>query len=171
VQSAGNSGPSCESINTPAAIYDASFTVGATAQNGSIANFSSRGPVVEDGNNRIKPDITAPGISIYSSIRNREYGDLSGTSMAAPHVAGMAALLISADPDLRGHPDEIEEAILSRAIPKAAQESCGQLPGSLIPNNTYGHGVISFSRYQHYTPLIFSPLNSQQPDSAGFLND
>ncbi len=163
VQSAGNSGPSCESIDTPAAIYDASFTVGATDSSGSIASFSSRGPVVVDESYRLKPDISAPGVNILSSVRNGNYDELSGTSMAAPHVAGMAALLISADPCLRGRPDKIEEAIILLAIQRAAQESCGQIPGSSIPNNTFGHGIINVDGintlecYQNFTPLITTP--------------
>ena len=53
--SAGNSGRSCSTISEPAAIYDKSFTVGATNSNDAIADFSSRGPVSVDGSNRSKP--------------------------------------------------------------------------------------------------------------------
>ena len=73
---AGNSGSSCGSINTPAAIYDASFTVGATDSANNIAGFSSRGPVNSFSAapmfvNRahwMKPDISAPGAGIRSSV-------------------------------------------------------------------------------------------------------
>ena len=68
VVSAGNSGPSCYSVQDPPAIYDASYTVGATNSSDGIAGFSSRGPVTVDGSNRLKPDISAPGVSIRSSI-------------------------------------------------------------------------------------------------------
>jgi subtilisin family serine protease len=101
VNSAGNGGSACSSINTPAAIYDASFTVGATDSNDVIAAMSSRGPVTVDGSNRRKPDASAPGVNIRSSVRGGGYqSGWSGTSMAAPHVAGLVALLISADPSL-----------------------------------------------------------------------
>ena len=63
--------PGCSSVNTPAAIYDASFSVGATTSSDAISGFSSRGPVTVDGSNRMKPDISAPGDGIRSS-RSRE---------------------------------------------------------------------------------------------------
>ena len=66
--SAGNDGSACSTVNTPAAIYDAVFSVGATSDHSdAIAGFSSRGPVTVDGSNRMKPDISAPGSNIRSS--------------------------------------------------------------------------------------------------------
>ena len=114
--SAGNSGSACSTINAPAAIYAESFTVGATDSTDTIASFSSRGPVSVDGSNRSKPDITAPGVSIRSSVPGGGYASMSGTSMAAPHVAGLVALLISAQPALRGQVSEIESIIEQTAL-------------------------------------------------------
>ena len=142
VHSAGNSGSSCGSVNTPAGIYQASFTVGATDSSDNIAGFSSRGPVTVDSSNRLKPDISAPGVSILSSTRGGGYGTSSGTSMAAPHVAGQVALLISANPDLRGQVARIEDIIRESATPRTTSQDCGDVPGSQTPNNTYGWGRI-----------------------------
>jgi subtilisin family serine protease len=142
VHSAGNSGSSCSSINTPAAIYDASFTVAATTSNDTIASFSSRGPVTVDGSNRFKPDIAAPGQSIRSTTRYDNYGSMSGTSMAAPHVAGLVALILDADPTLIGQVDAIEQLIRDTAVPKTTTDGCGGDSSTAVPNHTYGYGRI-----------------------------
>ena len=87
VNSAGNGGNSCASVAEPAAIYEESFSVGATDSSDTITYFSSRGPVTVDESNRLKPNITAPGSSIRSSYPGNpedRYVYLSGTSMAAP---------------------------------------------------------------------------------------
>lgn len=133
VASAGNDGPSASSIRYPPAIYASSFSVGATDINDTIAGFSSRGPVTVDGSGRIKPDISAPGVSIRSSVPGSTYaGGWQGTSMAGPHVAGLVALLISAHPELRGQVDAIERIIEQTAVPL----------GGAVPNNNYGWGRI-----------------------------
>ena len=125
VVSAGNSGSSgCESINTPAAIYDASFTIGSTDQADTLSSFSSRGPVTIDGSFRAKPDVVAPGRGVLSSIRGDQYGNLSGTSMAGPHVAGVVALMISANPKLSGQVDLIEEIIRKTSVRKETEGHC-----------------------------------------------
>ncbi|MCP4361816.1 MAG: S8 family serine peptidase [Chloroflexi bacterium] len=140
VHSAGNSGPGCNSVNEPATIYDASFSVGATSLDDSIAGFSSRGPSSFDG--RLKPDISAPGLAIRSTKRDDDYTVLSGTSMAAPHVAGLVALLISADPTLAGNVDLIELIIQNSAVPQTTTEGCGGDSVTDVPNHTFGYGRV-----------------------------
>ncbi len=145
VHSAGNSGSACGSVSAPSSIYAASFTVGATDSNDKIASFSSRGPVTVDGSNRLKPEVSAPGVGIRSSTYNGAYGGMSGTSMAAPHVAGLAALLLSAYPELKGQPVRLQTLIERSALPLATTESCGGTTGQ-VPNNTYGWGRIDALR-------------------------
>jgi uncharacterized repeat protein (TIGR01451 family) len=149
VASAGNlevGSPQCSSILNPIAIYPSSFTVGATDSSDVIAGFSLWGPVT-DG--LLKPDISAPGVSVYSSIPgSTEYGYKSGTSMAAPHVAGLAALLISAEPGLHGKVDLLENIIEQSALPLTTTQTCGNTNG-IIPNNIYGWGRIdALAAYQ-----------------------
>ena len=142
VVSAGNEGSGCSTITSPA-IYDASFSVGATDSGDNIASFSSRGPVTVDGSNRLKPDVSAPGVNIRSSVPVNSYASgWSGTSMAGPHVVGLVALLLSAHPELRGHVDTIEHIIESSAVPRTDSQSCGDIPGTDVPNNTYGWGRV-----------------------------
>jgi len=142
VVSAGNEGSGCSTITSPA-IYDASFSVGATDSGDNIASFSSRGPVTVDGSNRLKPDVSAPGVNIRSSVPVNSYaGGWSGTSMAGPHVVGLVALLLSAHPELRGQVDTIEHIIESSAVPRTDSQSCGDIPGTDVPNNTYGWGRV-----------------------------
>ena len=142
VASAGNSGSSCSTVADPPGIYEASFTVGATDSADTIASFSSRGPVTVDGSNRLKPDISAPGVNIRSAVRNNAYGSMSGTSMAAPHVAGAVALLWSGVPDLIGNIDDTESLLKGNANTSLPynDQTCGGIPGTQLPNNTYGAG-------------------------------
>ncbi len=140
VNSAGNSGSGCNSINTAAAIFSGTFAVGATQPNDTIAGFSSRGTVSIDGSNRLKPNVSAPGVSVRSAVRNGGYRSFSGTSMAGPHVAGVVALVISANPDLAGQVEVIESIIEATAKPMQTEQSCDGVSGLDIPNTTYGHG-------------------------------
>ncbi len=143
VQSAGNRGVyGCGTVDAPAGTYDASFTVGATDSGDVIAGFSSRGPSVIDDVELLKPDISAPGANILSSVPGNGFSPMSGTSMAAPHVAGLVALLISAQPALAGQVDQIEQILEENAVPRTTSQTCGGIPGSQVPNNTYGWGRI-----------------------------
>ncbi len=137
VAAAGNSGPDCSTVSDPPAIHSSCYTVGAlTTGTSDIAMFSSRGPVAVDGSGRAKPDIVAPGTTVRSAIPGGGYGLKSGTSMAAPHVAGAVALLWSARPHLRGRIDGTIALLNGAAvpIPSSACSSSG------VPNNTFGYG-------------------------------
>jgi subtilisin family serine protease len=140
VASAGNEGPRCESVSDPIAIYDAAFSVGAIDRAGNIAEFSSRGPVAVDGSERIKPDIMAPGVRVLSSLPGGTYGENDGTSMAGPHVAGVVALMWSAQPKLIGNIDRTEQLIEETARPyEGAPEGCFD---AHVPSTATGYGVI-----------------------------
>jgi subtilisin family serine protease len=159
VHSAGNQGPNCSTVSEPAGTYAESFSVGATDANDNIVSFSSRGPVNVDSSNRLKPNITAPGYNIRSSKPGDVYGTSSGTSMAAPHVAGLVALLLSANPKLIGQVDQIEDLIESTAMPRTSTQTCGEVQGSEIPNNTYGYGrVDAWDALNATLDIFFYPL-------------
>ncbi|MFZ1682556.1 MAG: S8 family serine peptidase, partial [Candidatus Zixiibacteriota bacterium] len=99
---AGNEGRSGSStIRNPANRASTplnSFCVGAIGLDGKIADFSSRGPSSCDAT-QIKPEVVAPGLSIRSSTKGGGYAYMSGTSMAAPYIAGMVALCRQYNPD------------------------------------------------------------------------
>ncbi len=144
VVSNGNSGSrGCASTFGPPAYFEESFSVGATADNDSITGFSSRGPVLIDGSGRLKPNVVAPGAAVRSCVRNGGYAHFWGTSMAGPHVAGLAALILSARPDLAGEVELIENIIEQTAVPKFGWEDCADSSGLAYPNNTYGYGRVN----------------------------
>lgn len=117
VVAAGNSGPAPGSIGVPAGARRA-LAVGAVDRQGGVYNLSSRGPTV-DG--RSKPDLAAPGTGIISCcsahspdpVIDRHYTAATGTSMAAPHVAGAAALILEANPNMPVN--ELAGALLNTA--------------------------------------------------------
>lgn len=110
VFSGGNSGSNPSTIGSPGDNPEA-IAVGAVDIVDNIANFSSRGPTCSAFGTKIKPDIAAPGVSVRSSIPENSYMNLNGTSMAAPHVTGLVALILQANPNLTVN--EIQNIITS----------------------------------------------------------
>lgn len=164
VIAAGNSGSACSTVVDPPSFYDASYTIGAfSSSTGTIASFSSRGPVTADGSNRRKPDITAPGVSVRSAVRGGGYSSFSGTSMATPHVAGAIALLWSARPELR-HQIADTENIINDAAVDVSSTSCSS---SGVPNNTYGFGRLDIKRAVDVAAASISPGSASFGASGG----
>ena len=114
------------------------ITVGAVDFNNQVTYFSSEGP---SDTSLMKPEIVAPGLNIYSTVSSPSYyGEDSGTSMSAPHVAGVAALILDAvgknsDGEWNFSPDDIKSAIV-----RGAQRNVGGI--SNTPNNEYGAGLV-----------------------------
>lgn len=144
VVSAGNEGPGCGTMDDqPASHGLKTLSVGAYDHRWNrIASFSSRGPTGFDG--QFGPNVVAPGVSIRSAVTNSGYaGGWSGTSMAGPHVAGLAALLWSANPSLIGKIDETIDIIQSTATPQKSNQTCGVVTGDEVPNAVFGYGLIN----------------------------
>lgn len=141
VAGAGNDGPACSTVNSPLPVYEEVFAVGAIDWNGGLAVFSSLGPVTSDGSQRIKPDLVAPGVDILSTLPGSTYGAFSGTSMASPHVAGVVALLWSANPALIGDIETTWQILVDTAQPYS-----GTLPAcsgaDQLPSTAVGYGVL-----------------------------
>jgi len=126
VFSNGNSGPGEGTVGSPASLPEA-FAVGATDEYDEVAAFSSRGPSPWG---EVRPHVAAPGVYVRSSLPGGIYGTMKGTSMAAPHVSGLAALLRSVSPTLSITCTVF--LITSTAVPL----------GAPIPNNDSGWGRI-----------------------------
>jgi len=126
VFSNGNNGPAKNTVGSPASLPEA-FAVGATDYDDEVANFSSRGPSPWG---EIRPHVAAPGVGVRSSLPGGAYGSKQGTSMAAPHVSGIAALLRSVSPTLSI--TRTAFIITSTAVPL----------GDPIPNNDAGWGRV-----------------------------
>ncbi|HEU4421905.1 MAG TPA: S8 family serine peptidase, partial [Pilimelia sp.] len=125
VAAAGNTGPYCGSIDDPPAPHPDVLTVGAVDRRRSVTIFSSRGPAAGGA---AKPDVVAPGAAVLSALPGGGYGELDGTSMATPHVAGVVALMWSANPALVGDVARTAQLLRTTAGPAvvpASTDTCG----------------------------------------------
>ncbi len=153
----------CGSAGNPGN-YAASFAVGATDPDDFIASFSSRGPTSD---NRLKPDLSAPGVNVVSADSKGGTIEHSGTSMATPHVAGAVALLWSANPLLIGDIVTTRNILTRTTIPRPSSE-CGSAG---VPNNTYGWGRLDAYRAVQAArvevPWLAAPASLFLPANAG----
>lgn len=139
VAAAGNT--SSEQYHYPAA-HEHVIAVAATSSADVLASFSTRGDFV---------DVAAPGVSIYSTYRSGGYAFMSGTSMASPHVAGLAALILSRNPTLT--PDEVRTLI---------EKNADDL-GPYGWDNAFGHGRINARKALMVTPPHVGPMPTPEP--------
>ncbi len=156
VFSNGNSGPNYGTANTPGN-YPTVIGVGATDISDVIANFSSRGPAPDESPwndpqywyrpdwNLIKPDISAPGVYVRSSVPGGGYQAWSGTSMACPHVTGAVAILLQKNPNLT--PNDLYTILVNSA---RQVEPC--------PNFDYGWGILNIYKALLNTPTPDEPF-------------
>ena len=145
VISAGNSGPNCGTVAETPSSFESALTVGATNIDDNIGSFSSRGPKIFGTwkTAYIKPNVSAPGVDIRSSVPGNQFvSGWSGTSMAGPHVVGMVALMIAANPKLAGKVEIIEDIIEATAVKLVSADTCGGLKPNVTPNFTFGYGRI-----------------------------
>ena len=173
--SAGNTGSNCSTVSNALGIYDASFSAGAIDVNNSLTSFSSRGPSTYYDPNLLKPNISAPGSNVRSITRTSDtaYSNLSGTSMASPHVAGVVALLWSAQPALVRDIAATKALLQNTANPgvTVADQTCGGTPSTQIPNNIFGYGrVDALAAFIATVPV--APVGGvvANPDGQGLRN-
>jgi subtilisin len=123
VAAAGNSGSGADKVDYPAK-FDSVIAVAATDSSDARASFSSTGPAVE---------LAAPGVNILSTYKGGQYAYASGTSMASPHVAGVAALVFNC-------------GISTNAQVRARMQQTAQDLGAAGRDNLYGYGLVRADR-------------------------
>ena len=144
VFAAGNTnGFQCQTVMCPGCLANEALSVGALVGSSTLWGASGKGP---GRNHAIKPDYVAPGVAIRSALSTGDthYTRLTGTSMAAPHLAGAVALLLSIGPE-----KNVSKTLwsLSRHTyqhlrkPFLVKSNCDHIPYSQYPNNIYGHGL------------------------------
>ncbi len=147
VSSAGNEGNTSWRYITAPADGDSVIAVGAVNSDSVLAGFSSVGPTF-DG--RIKPDVVAMGVNSVHATLSGSYSRGSGTSFSAPIVSGVAALILSAHPELT--PMQVRQALIQTA------------DRVRNPDNMYGFGLVdAFKAVNYYGPVI------EIPDTTNFV--
>jgi len=139
----GNSGNVCGNVGNPAERFG--IGVGSTTSSDRLSSFSSLGQTIDE---RIKPDISAPGSDIRSAWHTADdaYNSISGTSMACPHAAGAAAMLYALKSDLK--PRAADQFLKEGADTNLtySYKSCGGIRDDVFPNNHFGWGRVNAQR-------------------------
>ncbi len=131
VAAAGNAGNNVgtgDSMDYPAK-YDSVVSVGATDKDDNRASFSSTGPRLE---------LSAPGVKILSTLNGNKYGELSGTSMAAPHVTGVAALIMSSESGITNSRVRLRMQVTAKNMTKITR--------GFMTKDWYGYGLVDAVR-------------------------
>lgn len=150
--SIGNNGYECRTTISPGD-YSTVIGVGATDIGDQLATFSSKGP---GAFRQLKPDVVAPGQDIRSAYNASDdsYASLSGTSMAAPHVTGIFALMLHQDPDASRR--ELKEALsfstVQDLLAPPGPDTCGGREYDRYPNAIYGNGRVDAYAAVHSLP-------------------
>jgi len=151
----GNAGPNPGTVGSPASAPEA-FGIGSTTEADGISSFSSRGP--SPITNEIKPEVSAPGSDIRSSLPGGKYANWNGTSMATPHVSGVVALLKQADPKLT-----------IASIRSILEETSIDL-GSNGEDNDFGHGRVDAFAAVSFVTDGMGTLEGKVTEGAVTLN-
>jgi subtilisin family serine protease len=128
-----------------------------------IASFSSRGPSLGTAGDLLKPDISAPGVSILASVApptngNRKFDFYSGTSMASPHIAGVAALYFGVYP--KWSPMAVKSAIMTtssrvkKPSGKLSRDYYAQGAGNVRPDRMFNPGLIFDAKEQDWLGFL-----------------
>ena len=169
VFAAGN-GSGAGSIYNPAN-YPESLSVASVDRSKKRSSFSSQGPAPYP--EIIKPDLVAPGENIPSTKAGGGYGLMSGTSMATPHVAGVAALLLAENPALE--PDSPEAALRQTAQPLTdachlptapTTATVGAWSRPMLPWPWVGTGGHHPGAGQHRSPMPRPPSSPTRPSTS-----
>jgi serine protease AprX len=153
VFAAGNSGPARNTSYSPANNPSA-FSVGAIDNTSVIYSGSSRGPSTCSGYSGPYPAIVAPGVNIHTTGLFGTYYDDTGTSFAAPHVAGGLALLLSAFPNL------------SASVQASALSNTAVDLGTTGPDDTYGYGRMDLSAAYDYLLALPTATPTSTPTTT-----
>jgi subtilisin family serine protease len=121
----GNEGPG---TSRSPCNYPEVLSVGACASNDTVAYFSSRQKLLRPP--RVVPDLVAPGVGVLSCVPGNKYEEMDGTSMATPHMAGLAALLFEAAPEATA--DIVEKVLLQSCVRPATMPQVRA--GQGVPN-------------------------------------
>jgi len=151
VASAGNSGEGADTVAYPAK-YTSVIAVASTTSSDLRSSFSSTGPAVE---------LAAPGSSIYSTYPGNRYAYLSGTSMAAPHVTGTAALVLAA-----GIGDMNKDGRRNDDVRRMLQQTAEDL-GTTGLDNYYGYGLVDA---EYAVTMAYDPNSVSDPAPVPVFN-